>query len=532
MAINTNYGYPGWSRPVSMSGLRTRAYLGYERGRKLCDNGNVLSIYLIGDVLHAVIRDGQAEHRVKFREHHLHEKSCRCSEESWFMCSHEVAALAYFFEHETEVVDAEMARLDAIDHFFRTIPKERLGSVESHTLRSDISAYEEFVGRLGLENVWVPRNYSRVLARLYDTAMRRSLKGLVDFGFYLGLVGRARDAGKHNEATAAYRTMSEIMMSDTHYMGNPYGYQEGYLIESLDRMTDSILRENCASKEQYISYFYQRCRDDRWSRYRGIYRECLEDICETADDLEYWERIVADDLAGCTGDAPAHLLLMRSYILQRLGDLRGAVESLSSHLLSDRDVALRYLSLLDDIPHTTDSVHAILEAFPHDQDVMESVLRLLPDSDPQKPAVLSGLFKKTENWDLFFELKGLSGDWNAELRRLSGLLSPSHLAVEVYVREKMFPEAMKLLESLDDPALYKKFAARLSRGCPETYFDVYGSCIRRFARSRTGMEHYRRVREHLKRIRKIHPDGFDSLLAGIRSANRGRRVLIRLLADI
>ena len=356
---------------------------------------------------------------------------------------------------------------------------------------------------------------------------------MVDFGFYLDLVGRARDAGKHNEVTGAYRTMSEIVMAKTYYMDDLHGYQDGYLIESLDRMTDSILREDCASKEQYISYFYQRCRDIRWSKYRGIYRECLEDICETADDLEYWESIVADDLAECAdGDVPAHLLLMRSYILQRLGDLRGAVESLSSHFLSDRDVALRYMSLLDDIPHTTHSVHAILKAFSDDQDVLESVLRLLPDSDSQKPAVLSSLFKKTGDWELFFELKSLSKNWNAALRKLSGMLSPSHLAVEVYIKEKMFPEAMELLKSLDDPVLYKKFAARLSRGCPETYFDMYGSCIRRFARSKTGMEHYRRVLEHLKRIRKIHPDGFDPLLASIKSANRGRRVLIQLLANI
>ena len=534
MAINANYGYPGWSRPVSMSGIRTRAFDKYEKGRELCENGGVLSIYLINDVLHAVIRDGSRKYRVKFKEWHLNKRSCQCSEgEPWNMCSHEAAALAYFFQHEKEVVDAEMARLDAIAYFFRTIPKERLGSVTSHRLRRDISAYGEFVERLGLEGVWVPRNYSRVLTRLYDTATWRSSKGVVDFGFYFGLVGRARDAGKHNEVTDAYRTMSEIIMSDTHYVADPHGYQAGYLIESLDRMTDSILREECASKERHISYFYQRCKDSRWSEYRGIYRECLEDICETADDLEYWEGIVADDLEGRAGaDAPAHLLLMRSYILQRLGDIRGAVESLSAHFLSDRDVALRYLSLLDGIPHTENPVHAILGAFPDDQDILESALRLLPDSDPQKPAVLSGLFKMTGDWELFLELKGISRNWNAALRRLSGMLSPSHLAVEVYVKEKMLPEATNLLKSLDDPALYKKFAGRLSRGCPETYFEMYGSCIRRFARSKTGMEHYRRVLEHLRRIRKIHPDGFDPLLASIKSANRGRRVLIRLLAGI
>lgn len=517
-----------------MGGVRTRAFEKYEKGRELCENGSVLSIYVINNVLHAVIRDGSRKHKVELKEGHLDEKSCRCSEvASWCMCSHEVAALAYFFRHEKEVVDAEMARLDAIGHFFRTISKEQLGSVTPHRLKRDISAYGEFVERLGLENAWVPRNYSRVLTRLYDTATRRSSKSVVDFGFYFGLVGRARDAGKHGEVTGAYRTMSEIVMAETYYTDDPHGYRAGYLIESLDRMTDSILREDCASKEQYISYFYQRCKDIRWSKYRGIYRECLEDICETADDLEYWESIVAGDLAECAdGDAPAHLLLMHSYILQRLGDVRGAVESLSSHFLSDRDVALRYLSLLDDIPHAPNSVHAVLEAFPNDQDVMESVLRLLTDSDPQKPAVLSGLFKITGNWELFFELKNLSKDWNTALRRLSRALSPSHLAVEVYVKEKMLPEATEVLKSLDDPVLYKKFAARLSRGCPETYFDMYGSCIRRFARSKTGMEHYRRVLEHLKRARKIHPGGFDPLLASIKSANRGRRVLMRLLADI
>ena len=104
--------------------------------------------------------------------------------------------------------------------------------------------------------------------------------------------------------------------------------------------------------------------------------------------------------------------------------------------------------------------------------------------------------------------------------------------MEVYVKEKMFPEATEVLKSLDDPALYRKFAVRLSRGCPEAYFDMYGSCIRRFTLSKTGTEHYRQVVVHLKRIRKIHPDGFDSLLAGIKSANRGRRVLMRMLADI
>ena len=538
MAINTDHGfhgYPGWSRPVNMSSVRTRAFAKYEKGRALCENGGVLSMYLVNNVLHAVIRDGSREHRLEMREEgHLYERSCRCSElHSWDLCSHEVAALAYFFQHEKGIVDAEMARQDAIYHFFRTIPTERLGTVTSHTLRRDISAYREFVERLGLENVWVPRNYSRVLARLYDTATRRSSRSLVDFGFYFDLVGRARDAGKHGEVTAAYRTMSEIVMAETLYAADPHGYQAAYLIESLDRMIDSILREDCASKEQYISYFYYRCKDTRWSEYRWIYRECLEDICETADDLECWESIVADDLAECADkDAPAYLLLMRSYILQRLGDVRGAVESLSSHIFSDRDVALRYLSLLDDIPHATDSVHTVLKAFPNDQNILESALRLLADSDPQKPAVLSGLFKMTGDWELFAELKNLSGDWNVELRRLSGMLSPSHLAVEVYVKEKMFSEATEVLKSLDDPALYKKFAARLSRDCPEAYFGIYGSCIRRFARSKTGTEHYRQVLVHLKRIRKIHPDGFDSLLAGIKSANRGRRVLIRMLADI
>ena len=517
-----------------MSGVRTRAYEKYEKGRNLCENGGVISIYLVNDVLHAVVRGRSAEYKIKFREDELYKKSCRCSEvSSWEMCSHEVAALTYFFQHEREVVDAEMARQDAICHFFRTIPKEQLGFFTTSELKNDISAYRRFVKQLGLENVWVPRNYSRVITYLYDTKTRWSPKGIVDFGFYFDLVRRARDAGKHSEVTAAYRIMSEAIISSVQYTANTNNYEDAYLTEALDRMADSILREDCASKEQYIGYFYQRCNNTVWSRYLCIYRECLESICETENDLKYWESLVKRDLSKYADKAvQAHLLLMHSYILQRLGDVQGAVESLSSRFLSDNDVALRYLSLLSSVPHTPDPIHAILEAFPRDRDILKSGLKLLKISDSQRPAILFNLFVMTGDWELFGEMKSLSKDWSATLHRLSRTLHPSHLSVEVYVKEKMSAEATEILKSMDDPAMYKKFAARLSRGCQEAYFEMYGSCIKRFARSKTGVEHYHLVVEHLKRIRSIHPDGFDSLLASIKSANRGRRALIRLLVNI
>ena len=107
-------------------------------------------------------------------------------------------------------------------------------------------------------------------------------------------------------------------------------------------------------------------------------------------------------------------------------------------------------------------------------------------------------------------------------------------ATEVYLKEDMMAEAMKLLESLDNLELFETFRTRLSRRYPSRYFAAYGPKIIEEARFKKSRKHYDRIQRHLINLKAIPSSGtkYADVENTIRSENSTKRALLKMIDEI
>lgn len=512
----------------------------YHQGSRYYEGGRIISARLDGGRATAKTSGSQRYNVTVLLNK---EASCDCSYGQYGgPCHHVVAAMLYIHDNLEELLEMAQRRTRAVDRFLDTLPAERiLGFLESK-LKHDDDMYLEFIEHLGLKDPSTRPDPVGRLRRMYEEALAAGhirYKLNLDEIFHIAI--ECREAGEHGEATKTYMALVSTISNNMDKTDDPDGFYADCVIEGIEHMAESAVRENpdIHERTRYVSYMLEGCvgAGDGMAVH---YSNALEIMCNTPQDLELLEGMVGEYMRreDTPGYGMAALARVKVHILEETGRHQESAAFLSGAYHIDEGLGLRYLETLHggDHTHARREARNVVVAFPKSVEVARSALRVYRKEDAEHTDTARWLFLETGEWTYLDMLKETVPDAWSEIRRLGGTMAHKRpeRAVEMYIREGMHEDAMDAVEGAHSLDVYDAFRPRLARKDHRRYFEAYGREIQEFAASRTGRDHYTRVREHLLNIRKIPrcEDAYGELLGKMRRVHSGRRVFLDIIADL
>ena len=512
----------------------------YQQGSGYYDGGRIASVRLDGNRVTAKTTGSQKYNVTVLLNR---EPSCDCSYGQYGgFCHHIVAAMLYIHDNLEELQEMAQRRARAVDKFLDTIPaKSIMGYLESK-LKHDDDMYVDFIEQLGLKDPSTRPDPLGRLRRMYEEALvagRIRHKLSLDEIFQIAI--ECREGGDHDEATRTYMALVSTISDNMDKTDDPDGFYADCIIEGIEHMAESALRENPDMQEMtsYVSYMLEGCvgSGDGMAVH---YSNALEIMCNTPQDLKLLEEMVGEYMRrdDTPGYGMAALARVRAHILEETGRRQESAAFLGGAYHIDECLALRYLETLQGGDHARArrETRNVVIAFPKSVEVARSALRVYQTGDAEHTDTARWLFLETGEWTYLDMLKDAVSDAWSEIRRLGGAMAQKHpeRTVEMYIREGMHEDAMDAVEDAHNLDMYNKFRTRLARRDHRRYFESYGREIQRFAASRTGRDHYNRVREHLLNIRKISRcrDAYNELLGEMCRVHATRRILLDIISDL
>lgn len=514
----------------------------YREGRNLLRDISPEDVFKLDDKIVVEIDDGYEFHAVTLRAKKKKIKiSCDCFFSYTGSCPHAAAALLYISKHLGDLKFEEQLRRDTIDYAISNISHEKLLDYFGTQLKRRPSQYKRFLKKFNLQNVQIPQNYTHIVDHLYVNT-DDMIKGHVNFTRVFDAAHKARQDGSYSNAISALHAISDSVVNKADTVDDQDRYYTDCAIEAIDSMTDSILCQDLKpdQKQKHISSIFELAVKPTHKAYWQSYHEALQTICTEKEDLKYWEKLVESEITKRDGsdNKLTQLLRMQIYIFENDERVKDAVKILQDNYKIDLDMGLQFVRLLRHIDSTEArlAAKAVLAHYKNDIRLAEAALPIFEGSPKDYGDIIQHLFISTGDWKHFFTLKEVSDDWKGVLANMASTLMKSapELAVDIYLKEKMYTDALGIIHSLQNPRFCSKYFLRLSKKFPAEYFEVYAETIRRFATSRIGKEHYQKVLEYLTQLRTI-PNAdvkFQTLIQAIRKDNATRPLLIRTLANL
>ena len=541
-----------WSDRPTRSGIRGMCGSSvYAQGERHYKSGRVEDVRVRGNLVEATVI-GRAESMVDIRDGGGGQLNCRCTCMYHMMygglCEHMAAVLLHLSDHLEEMLEEEEEDRDTVDYLMTIVPPERASAFLAGILTEYQDIREKFVAEFDLKGVRHPDAYLADLRRMFKRAAEPDgvVRQNLDFSERFGEARRTRDGGNAAGAAKIYRDISGVVSESMGIVEDPAGYYQDCFIEALECMVESIVREGPPPepKREHISYLFERAADPENARLAPYYRDALGTICTADEDLEFWlgltEPLMPDGSDGTLTDGGREMVRMRAQILKALGRPGEALELLEGLYLADSGLCVMYLSVLGDGAdrgRTAETAIKAAAAFPDDPQVLDAIQPLLEPGGTERASALARLFGITGDWKYFFMLRRESGDWDRARGELVGSLishkTPSR-AVDVYIKEAMYQEAMDLLESAGDLAMFASYRTTLAKRYPERYLAAYAARLVSFAESKANKGHKERIKDHLANLRSIpgSEDQYRETLNRIRGGSRGRRILREVLGRL
>jgi len=530
-----------WYRFTHPSLVRQQCTRGvYNQGAKYYKGNRIASVRLDGGMAEAKTSGAQKYDILLSLDDEAVRCTCPYGQYGWF-CKHMVATMLYVHHNLEELLEREQRRIKAVDRFLATLPAERTLGFLAAKLKHDGGMYAEFIEEMGLRDPSARPDPIRLLGRMYQDALARGrIRSNLNLDEVFDIARDCREDGEHAEATGAYLALASAI---TEHMGStedPDGFYADCTIEAVQHLAESVAREgpDPQKKAEYVSRVLGLCAASD-GRLAPHYADALETMCGNAQEMEQMEGMVNEALRS---DIPRHsmaaLARVKAHILEETGRRGQAVRFLSEAYHIDEGLCLRYMRMLlhEDPAHARRAAREAAAAFPGSVAVGRAALEIFEAGDPDYMNTARQLFLDTGEWTYLDMMKGHSPDWWAELRRLrDAMIRPdAGRVVEMYMREGMYGDAMEAVEAADTLDIYHEFRPRLARRYGARYFGAYGRKILEFAASRTGRDHYSKVKDHLVWLREIPGCGeaFDTLLGDMRAAHPGRRLLLKTVSDL
>lgn len=528
----------------------------YDDGRRIYEAGNIIEANMDRDSVSAVVyNDGDEEEEdvdISIGPGHRMYTDCTCDASflHGLICEHIVAVLLYMNGDPADFDLYGDVTEETVGSLLAKAPPEQAMSFLTKMMARDTSMLHRFIAEHGLRSEYGISKYEGDLASLYGSADRSGGKitqGL-NFGEQFAEARRTRLEGRHADAARMYRAVSEAISGGMDAVSDDSGYYEDCFIEALDGMVECILRErpDHDKKRGYISYLFERAASAGGAGFSKHYRGALEEICSTDADLAFWQELIGAPTADESGgDGLEETLRMQSHILGRQGRHADTAALLGGHYSLHRDICILYLRALQQAfqgagaPGADECGRAAgraVEAFPDDPGVLEAAYAATPDKGSDGARVLERLYAITGDWNHVIRLKQVLRDWDGARSGIVERLAESSPknAVGLCMKEDMPDKAMDVLESAADMELLASYRTKMARRRPQRYAACYAGLLLRFVGSKSGKEHYGRVRDHLDALKEL-PDGgghYQSALDRIRERYAGRRALIKELSGL
>ena len=547
--------------------------------------------FIDGTTLYSVVDDGLSKLHVVVQQTdgRVLATQCECTM-SMFMrdgraCDHIVMALRHLSDNFEELTSESYMREKRVSDMLNAVtPQQALGFL-SDLLVENPGAYRKFADDFGMRDRFKSdRDYETELDRFYYMSLGHDGKvdGGLSFDRYFEAARAAADGAR---SIGIHRAVSEAIQRNIGIVDDSDGYYTDCLIESIENMAEAVL--GLPDRREHIKYMVGAAAKARRDVARH-YRSALETVCASDGDLVCLRTAAAAELLAGGGDGGergvvggdmepwqvAELTRLQVYALEEGGSAgegeaegegREGMEAILRRLAGsyrlDSDLRVLYIRCLgrSGADGARQAAMGVVREFPDDVAALEAALDggIIGGGDPEYADLATRMFASTGDWK-YYDRLGEAGAWSAAdaVRGLLGMGQDGR-ALEVCLREKMHDEAMGVVESKRDLALFARHVTDLGKMYPGRYFEAYASRIREIAASRpdakarrgrvavparilkkigasqhTREKYAAQMRDHLLRIRELGDDRYRDLVKYVRSRNSRSAPFLAAIHDL
>ena len=520
----------------------------FRRGAEYFSEGRVHNVQLSSGKVNSVV-EGSRSYRVSVKLlHQATDASCTCPYDFEGYCKHIVAtllAVAEDYERMAKEANEEGQRFNSV---LESSTEKQLKDFLRREIESDDWLKKYFLIYMTGEEVnggKSVQDYKKEIAELYGHPSGRRYDRMIEYGNEIDfspfndLAQRYVDRKNFIEAAKVYQALSEVIAESMDMVDDSDGYYGGEFDSALEGFASAVNSAGLKHEEKapYIEYLFKKYIVNDPDYFRENYETALESICTSREDLEYWKRL----LSPCIPDSipssnrnweryyeSTQLLSMQICILDKLDDQKSREELydlLGKHYLNDEEFCNLYVRRLRKDGKMEEAARVAEEGVrcfpPHLASELRRFLdRFYEKRNPEKYREnLKSIFFEEREWQYYRKLKEISGsDWSKTLKEIIEHFSSTrnrgiddadkHTLIGIYLREKMYDDALKEVLRSKSLEMLGQYYKQLSARYPSEYFDAYKQLIIPFVDSRVGRDHYRDVVRELRQMKKIN--GFES----------------------
>ena len=499
-----------------------------------------------------------------------YESSCTCPYDFGGYCKHIVATLLALAEDYDAILSRSESETKSLDAALQGMNAEQLRGFLKREFSRIKGLKERFMIQATGETKAGGRSvedYKEEVDALYEEASEDGYieyGNEVDFSPVLDLGERYKERKNFAEAAKVYQAVSEAIaenMNEVDDSDGYYGDRFWEVLEGLSTCVNSLAEEGRAG---YLDYLFDKFVKADPDYFQDAYDDVLRRVCVTKEDLERLRKLLEPRLPSSLPDEQGSwhsrymsfvFLGLQGFVLDglaNLGDEERKIELYDlyrKYYLKDEDFCLLYAERLEKDGKLDEAIKVAEEGLRVYNTQLAVELRHFLDEHyealPREKYEenLKRLFYQEKDWRYYERLKKLSGSkWNLTLEEIVKHFSShrerhdedhdygdgSGILIEIYLKERMFDEALKEVLKARRIRTLSKYYRQLAERYPEDYFRAYKELIVLDLDRWTGRDYYREIASHLRKMKDIKGFGgeFAEFVRALREKFPRRRAFL------
>jgi hypothetical protein len=511
----------------------------FERGQRYLEEGRVKIKEASPTKISASVA-GTSNYRVEvdLEDEEGISATCTCPYDWEGYCKHIVATLLAMLEDREMIesmVEASSEKQQSMDMRLKRVEPEALRSF----LRREMERLPELRDRFmacfstGGEGKSLA-DYKEEVESLYDLAEDRGLVPYgeeIDFKPLKELAEIYIQKGDFLEAAKIYQALFETIAEKMDNVDDSDGYYGEEFSDDLDLLVDCIIEagQDAESRRIYIKYLLDNYLRGDPDYFQDNYREALEKLCTSKEDLAYWKEMLESHIPVEIPDSQNwhsyyhanRLISMQLHLLSKLGQMAEFYALIEKHYRSSHDLTLWYARQLLEDGDREKAVKVAEEGvalFPDhlSMEIRDFLSGIYKKADPKKyRETLQSLFLHGGDWKYYDRLKKASSpeEWCERLDKILAHFTihqggfNRYKIIDIYLRERMYDQALEAVLSQKSLSTLSRYQNDLVYRYPKQYFNAYRELIFPFAEKEMGRRHYQEVVSYLWKMKEI--EGFE-----------------------
>ena len=282
----------------------------FKRGRNYYQQGRVKELDIDGGEISAtVLGSTQYDVAIDVTTDPIHTR-CSCPYDYAGDCKHIVAVLLTIDKGDTETTsdagDADGPVSEAVDieALVEQTAAADLRTFLLEVIEDDRDIRDRFVAFMGEDTGKTVYDYKQEIDRLFeDAAGRRGMveyDTYIDFSEYYDLAEIHRERGHIDSATDIFRAIAETIRENMNRVDDSGGHYGREIERAIESYAETVVEQDLdhEQKRPYIGYLCGEFIEADYGFASGYYDDALQTLCTTADDLEYWLKMLDAHVSG------------------------------------------------------------------------------------------------------------------------------------------------------------------------------------------------------------------------------------------